>query len=239
MSNSLARVLVLTLVTALTGAAGTFQTSGGELLAAEDGSAATNPVVQSNTDFAIDLYKQLAKENQGDNLFFSPFSVAGALTMTAEGAREETAVEMGTVLRFPDAARRTGDDAEQIPWDTSLIHAGMAQLNRKLNGGADDPTQTAAIRAQIGEMREQLETAKQRLEQLKKDRKWQEFSAARREEQRIAAQLNKLSSQIDQYEIRVANALWGEKTYPFDPEIRQDDQPALRHGRPLPGRFQE
>jgi serpin B len=30
--------------------------------------------------------------------------------------------------------------------------------------------------------------------------------------------LNELSSQVDQYEIRVANALWGENTYPFDPE---------------------
>ena len=43
--------------------------------------------VAANNAFAFDLYKQLAKENEGENLFFSPYSVSSAPEMTAEGAR--------------------------------------------------------------------------------------------------------------------------------------------------------
>jgi serine protease inhibitor len=125
---------------------------------------------------------------------------------------------MGNVLRFPDTARRVGDDARRLPWETALIHTGMAELNRKLNGGDDDPANAAEIRARIVELREKLETVKQRMEQLKKDRWSREFLDAQHEQQQVAVVLNMLSPQVDQYEIRVANALWGEKAYPFDPE---------------------
>ena len=40
-------------------------------------------------------------------------------------------------------------------------------------------------------------------------------NAAALKSQRIADELNKLLTQVDQYELRVANALWVEKTYPF------------------------
>ena len=33
----------------------------------------------SNNAFAVDLYRQLVKENAGSNLFFSPYSVSNAL----------------------------------------------------------------------------------------------------------------------------------------------------------------
>ena len=46
--------------------------------------------------FACSLYGKLAKDNE--NLFFSPFSLGSALAMTAEGARGETARQMGEVL---------------------------------------------------------------------------------------------------------------------------------------------
>jgi serine protease inhibitor len=65
----------------------------------EDPEAAV--VTEASSRFGFDLYRQLAKENPGGNLFFSPWSVFGALSMTVEGAREETAVEMGTVMGFP------------------------------------------------------------------------------------------------------------------------------------------
>src|SRR5262249_54441039 len=41
-----------------------------------------------------------------------------------------------------------------------------------------------------------------------------DFKAAEKAH-RLAAQINKLQAQIDRYELRVANALWAEKTYPF------------------------
>jgi len=218
MVNPLTRVLVLSGAVTLTTALGSVEGGPGELLAVEPDKAPTKIAVQANSDFAFDLYQQLSKENEGKNLFFSPYSVSGALAMTAEGARHETAVEMGTVLRFPDAAKRIGGDAQRIPWETSLIHTGMADLNRKLNGGSDERAEAASVRKKTAEVRDQLEAAKHRTARLRKERKWREANESARAERPIVAELNELLSQVDQYEIRVANALWGEKTYPFDPE---------------------
>ena len=50
--------------------------------------------------------------------------------MTAEGARGETALQMGTVLRFPEKARRSDDKV--VPWDTASIHMEMATIKRLL-----------------------------------------------------------------------------------------------------------
>lgn len=65
---------------------------------------ATNKSVSSlatsmNT-FAFDLYKHISQANDG-NIFFSPYSIFVALSMTYEGARNDTAMDMQTVLNFP------------------------------------------------------------------------------------------------------------------------------------------
>lgn len=52
----------------------------------------------ANTDFAVDLYRQLARAP--GNLFFSPFSVSTALAMTWEGARGSTAAGMAAALHL-------------------------------------------------------------------------------------------------------------------------------------------
>ncbi|MEO7091693.1 MAG: serpin family protein, partial [Polyangiales bacterium] len=56
-------------------------------------------VVSGNGGFALDLYRQLAKEP--GNLFFSPSSISTALAMTYAGARGDTAKQMQKTLRFP------------------------------------------------------------------------------------------------------------------------------------------
>ena len=55
-------------------------------------------MVQDNTTFALDLYKQL-KTTKG-NLFFSPFSISTALAMTYAGARGNTARQMAVTMHF-------------------------------------------------------------------------------------------------------------------------------------------
>jgi len=55
-------------------------------------------VVKSNTAFAVDLYQR--EKGQGDNLFFSPYSISTALAMTWGGARGQTEQEMARVLHF-------------------------------------------------------------------------------------------------------------------------------------------
>ena len=63
-------------------------------------------VVGANNQFAFDLYSEY-KEEKG-NIFFSPYSVSTALTMTYEGAMGKTAEEIQAVLRIPkdDEIRR-------------------------------------------------------------------------------------------------------------------------------------
>jgi serine protease inhibitor len=85
-------------------------------------------------EFAFDVYRQLAAEAPGRNVFCSPYSLYGALAMCAEGARGETAVEMGQALRFPKDLRRQGD----VPWHTTPIHAGLAALNRRFAAPSSD-----------------------------------------------------------------------------------------------------
>ncbi len=208
------RILVVAGLVTLANPLGTVTGGANGLLAAEADAAPAKHAVQANSDFAFDMYQQLSKENAGKNLFFSPYSISSALAMTAEGARGATAVEMGKVLRFPKATRRVGADAQLIPWRMSLIHTGMADLNDRLTGGKDKDALEAA-RAQIAESRKAFEAAKAKVAQLRKDRKWKEYRSAIDAEKKAAAKLNKAASEVDQYELRVANALWGEKTYPF------------------------
>jgi serine protease inhibitor len=61
-------------------------------------------VVQGNTEFALDLYGQLAGTE--GNLFFSPYSILTALAMTYAGARANTEAQMARTLHFsPDPER--------------------------------------------------------------------------------------------------------------------------------------
>jgi serpin B len=60
--------------------------------------ADVNELLGGNTQFAFDLYAQLAE--QEGNLFFSPYSISTALGMTFAGARGATARQMSEVQHF-------------------------------------------------------------------------------------------------------------------------------------------
>jgi serpin B len=66
-------------------------------------------IFQANNHFAFDLYSHL-DPNKG-NIFFSPYSLSSALTMVYEGARNQTADEMRTVLHLP---------SDEVDWRTDL-----------------------------------------------------------------------------------------------------------------------
>jgi len=75
-------------------------------------------VADGNNAFALDVYAQVAEE--GENLFFSPFSISAALGMTYAGARGDTATQMHDVLQVGLA-----DDA---------FHSTFGELMRDLSG---------------------------------------------------------------------------------------------------------
>src|SRR6185436_10727392 len=70
--------------------------------------SAVQSVVNSDRQFALDLYALLAAEAKG-NLFFSPYSISTALSMAYAGAQGNTATQLATALHV-------GPDTEQAAW---------------------------------------------------------------------------------------------------------------------------
>ena len=54
-----------------------------------------------NNAFGLNLFKKIWEEEQGQNIFLSPFSISVALAMTHLGARGNTASEMSATLQWP------------------------------------------------------------------------------------------------------------------------------------------
>ena len=55
----------------------------------------------ANNQFGLDLFRLIFEDNKTTNTFFSPFSISVALAMTQLGAREKTASDMSSTLRWP------------------------------------------------------------------------------------------------------------------------------------------
>lgn len=200
---------LVALISLLSSVSGTIN----EPLAASADPTLTKPAVQANNDFATDLYRQLAKANDRNNLFFSSYSLSSALIMTAEGARGETAQQMGTVLRLPELVRNTDDDTASIPWNLTLIHSGMANLRQRLTA---DTAQTQEIRNKITQLEQEHQKLTTELQLLEVLEQWSQLSEVSVRADTVARELNRLRQQV-QYDLRVANALWGEQTFPFGP----------------------
>ncbi len=55
-------------------------------------------IASSNNNFAFDLYNKLSEEK--NNVFFSPYSISSALSMTLAGAKENTSLEISKALHI-------------------------------------------------------------------------------------------------------------------------------------------
>jgi serpin B len=88
--------------------------AGGVKVAASDVERELNPnadpadlatLAEGQTEFALDLYRML--KGSGENLFYAPYSIAVALSMTYAGARGDTADQMASVLHLGDLTQET------------------------------------------------------------------------------------------------------------------------------------
>jgi serpin B len=80
-------------------------------------------LVDGNSAFALDLYSAIADDE--DNIFYSPFSISIALSMTYAGARGDTANEMAQVMHFS--------------MDQSRLHPAFNWLDLHLMDLAEEP----------------------------------------------------------------------------------------------------
>lgn len=62
----------------------------------------SNSVVDSNSEFAFNIFKELNSEDSDKSIFISPISISTALTMTYNGANSTTKEIMGKTLGFKD-----------------------------------------------------------------------------------------------------------------------------------------
>ncbi|OGG51740.1 MAG: hypothetical protein A3F84_07600 [Candidatus Handelsmanbacteria bacterium RIFCSPLOWO2_12_FULL_64_10] len=209
------RVFVLAGIVTLTNAMGSAAGGPSELLLARQDEAPAKEVVRSNSQFGIDLYRHLAAEKPDENLFISPYSIASVLAMASEGARRETARQMGEMLHYPQAARREGDDAQRIPWETARIHTGMAELNRLFN--RQETAEEKEMKREIEALREKLNAVNEAIRKAMNDGDWRGAGDLEDEGRAQADRINELQRKIAAYELSAANALWGERTCPFDP----------------------
>ena len=78
-----------------------------------------NAVVNANNQLAFELYSQFNAKSKDSNIFFSPYSISVALTMTYEGAKGQTAKEMQSVLHIPE--------------DASMRRSSFAKIYNEIN----------------------------------------------------------------------------------------------------------
>ena len=100
-------MLLLSLASLLWGVFGSFGSVARSAPLPDDKSAPA--LAAGNNQFAVDLYKLLANQGQGD-IFFSPESISLALGMTYDGARGQTAAEMAKVLHFNQPTGELNDE---------------------------------------------------------------------------------------------------------------------------------
>lgn len=73
-----------------------------------------NPeVISGNTEFAFDLFRELNREDQEENIFISPLSISTALTMTYQGAGGTTREGMAEALHYQGVDLQSLNDTYQ------------------------------------------------------------------------------------------------------------------------------
>jgi len=91
-------------------------------------------VVEGNTNFALDIFKQLDKEDLEQNIFISPLSISTALTMTYQGAAESTKEAMSNALGYNGIEDGILNDSYKnlIPYLNQLDEKVILDINNSI-----------------------------------------------------------------------------------------------------------
>ena len=171
-----------------------------------------NPAVDASNAFACELYRKLSETHADKSVLFSPYSISSALAMTLEGARGDTSLEMGDVLRLPATLRQR---SPEDPWNASAYGEGIrAVANRLLKD--HDSGKTALDREKLAVWRHQLDAVNKEIAIAQDRGNFAAANASVAQANVLVDGINKLAREIDQFDLHIANSLWGEKTHPFD-----------------------
>jgi len=155
----------------------------------------------ANGQFAVNLYQRLAETEPDRNLLLSPFSISFALSMVAEGAIDETRDQMTDVLHF-------------VRGDLSRIHQGQRGLQ-----GAVVPDVPREVITRIARLRTDLKAANNRTEEFRNAKRWKDARASWNKADQLAKEINLITSKTSAYELKIANSLWLDKSYPIEQNV--------------------
>ncbi len=172
----------------------------------ETADSSSDLIAAGNNSFAVDLYKELVRKDE--NVFFSPLSIYYALTMAAGGARNETALEFGEVLRYPETLKTGRKD---IPWDMNPVHASLSALEKRYEFQNESEVLKRLDRLErayldsiitVYEVPEGVDTSKYYADIITKERE-------------ASDRLEEARDSLPNYEFRLANSLWVQKGFPI------------------------
>lgn len=102
----------------------------------------TQVIADGSNGLAVNIYRELAGQAEGGNVFFSPMSISAALSLTYEGAVGDTMLEFEHVLGIPSDT--LGD------WGRPQYHQAMSRVLGLLDG-EDKPYELSVANALYGE----------------------------------------------------------------------------------------
>ena len=166
-----------------------------------------------NNCFALQLYQKLQGEK--GNLFFSPYSISTALAMTYAGAKGRTQEQMAQTLCFP-TSKEVVQAWRGLPALASRGYPGLALPSRDAPLAAERQGQDAlATRGQGQDALATREQGRDALATAHEPLTPEDFARAVGE---IIKDLNARGGK-GTYELRVANALWGQQDFEFLPSF--------------------
>lgn len=180
----------------------------------EPSQPAPSQFVEANNSFALELLRTVNASSKGENQFLSPFSIQSALTIATEGARGETASEMGLALQYPQSLKQPGS----LPWNLESIRQDFNAISERMK--PDDSAVSNQLRSQLKTLREELKKANEQAKSLSRSNKYQEAEAKSMRASQLANSINELSKQVDQYELSNANSLWIDNSFTISPRYQ-------------------
>ncbi|XP_026083774.1 leukocyte elastase inhibitor-like [Carassius auratus] len=86
---------------------------------------------EANTQFSLNLFKNINEGNPSKNVFYSPISISFALAMLSLGAKGNTAAQIFKVLGFTNPPTHCETPVTDVSMDQ--IHSGFNKLMSELN----------------------------------------------------------------------------------------------------------